>query len=297
MEPHSDETNVANLAQNAMDLIQQQKFVESIAISDKAISLAPNVHFLWYHKGLAHALINEPVEAIRCYDQTLALDPTYTRALNNKGDLLNSIGRDNIEMIKEAIDCLTKSTELDENDDMTWNHLGSAYANAFYYEKSAVAATVNKGENFELDMENTTVGRYYAQAQICYENSFKINPDNTAALSNSGRLWQDIMRYSEAMTCYDKAIAVNPTGVGALNHKARLLCLSKRYDEAMEYCDKAIEHNPTSAISFKNKANILHLLNRDDEAMIFLEQANRLENATSKYDLRDTKHYPRYDVR
>ena len=64
----------------------------------------------------------------------------------------------------------------------------------------------------------------------------------------------------------------------------------------MEYCDKAIEHNPTSAISFKNKANILHLLNRDDEAMIFLEQANRLENATSQYDLRDTKHYPRYDV-
>ncbi len=297
MEPHSDETNVANLAQNVLDLIQQQKFVESIAISDKAISLAPNVHFLWYHKGLAHALIDEPVEAIRCYDKTLKLDPTYTRALNNKGDLLNSIGQDNIEMIKEAIDCLTKSTELNNDNSSSWNLLGNAYGNAFYYEKSVVAATVNEGENIEVDLIDTSMGRYYAQAQICYENSLKVNPDNSLAWSNHGRLWAEAEKYSKAMTCYDKAIALDPAFVGALNNKAHLLHLLKRDDEAIECIDKAIEHNPTSALSLNNKANLLHLLNRDDEARIFLEQANRLRGTTSKYDLRDTKYYPRPDVR
>ena len=294
MEQNSDETNVANLAQNAVDLIQQQKFVESIAISDKAISLAPNVHILWYHKGLAHALIDEPVEAIRCYEKTLELDPTYTRALNNKGDLLCTIGRDNIEMIKEAIECLTKSTELDEYDDMAWMRLGSAYADAYEYEKSAVAATVNEGENFEVKFDtNTSMGRYYAQAQICYENSLKINPDSSDSWCNFGKLWVDAMKYSKAMTCYDKAIALDPTNIGALNNKAHLLHLLNRDYEAILCCDEAIEHNPTSAISFKNKANLLHILKRDDEARVFLEQANRLENTTSKYDLRDTKHYRR----
>ena len=203
----AEKDDVFKLSKEGILLIEQLKFVEAIDRFGKAIELNPKIDHLWFHKGLAHALCDEPKEAIRCYDKAIELNPKYTKALNNKGDLLNSIGRHNIEMTQEAIECLTKSTRLDPNNDTTWELLGTAWYSAG-------------------DVNN---------AVKCYDNALRLNPENYSVWNNKGLLWESEGRYEEAMRCYDKAIDLNPKYWGAILNKAELLRILKKDDEAKKY--------------------------------------------------------------
>jgi tetratricopeptide (TPR) repeat protein len=57
---------------------------ETVAVSDKALSIDPNNVDALNNKGLALADMNEYNQAVALFDQVLAIDPNNTIALDNK---------------------------------------------------------------------------------------------------------------------------------------------------------------------------------------------------------------------
>jgi tetratricopeptide (TPR) repeat protein len=49
-------------------------------------------------------------EAIECYNQAIKIDPNYCHAINNKGIILDDLGK-----YSEAIECYNKAIQINPN--------------------------------------------------------------------------------------------------------------------------------------------------------------------------------------
>ncbi len=62
--------------------------------------MKPDYAEAYYNKGSALDDLNEKEEAIKCFDNAIALKPDYAEAYNNRGSVLNDL-----ENRYEAIEC------------------------------------------------------------------------------------------------------------------------------------------------------------------------------------------------
>jgi tetratricopeptide (TPR) repeat protein/predicted RNA-binding Zn-ribbon protein involved in translation (DUF1610 family) len=72
------------------EFITEGNYPDALAISEKALAKSPRCKEAWVVKGSALALLNRSEEALACYEQALAIDPSYEEASTQKAMLLQS---------------------------------------------------------------------------------------------------------------------------------------------------------------------------------------------------------------
>ncbi|MHA1210237.1 MAG: tetratricopeptide repeat protein [Candidatus Freyarchaeota archaeon] len=131
-------------------------------------------------------------EAIKCYDEALALRPNYSAALFNKANALCELGK-----LKEAIAFFDRALEADPEDWEALHNKGNALFNLCCFK----------------------------EALECYDKALELNPHDADTIYNKGNLLFRLGRFEEAAKLYDEALALNPQLVGASINKALALLI------------------------------------------------------------------------
>jgi tetratricopeptide (TPR) repeat protein len=189
---------------------------------------------VWHKRGNGLAGAGRLEEAIRCYDEAVALDPRLAVAWHNKGHILYKMGRH-----EEAIRCYDRALELNPRDARAW---------------------CNKGISLN------SLGRY-EDAVCSYDEALAFDPRDATAWSNKGNCLDLMGRREEAIRCYDKALELDPRDALAWYNKGISLYSLGRNEEAIRCYDRALELNPRDARAWCNKGAAQEELDRREDAV------------------------------
>jgi tetratricopeptide (TPR) repeat protein len=144
--------------------------------------------------------------AVALLDPVLAKNPADVNALFYLG--LARVGK---QKYREAVEPLTRVTELQPAFAGAWLELGICYAKLGDVEKALSA----------------------------YDKNLQLEPASTAALYNSGLLLFDANRVDEARARFEQGIALKPTDPDLLDMAARCYIHEGQLARALEYLERA----------------------------------------------------------
>jgi tetratricopeptide (TPR) repeat protein len=189
---------------------------EAIESYDKAIqkNLNNNKIELLYNKGLylLHSYasrddcIHYAIEALKCYDKIIEINPNHVKAWIMKGLIHERWGR-----WDEAIKCYDKAIEINSNYENNsadvWLRL--CYTLAYESDRRCGMDGFDERERPEkaLDCINKALGRNSKYA------------DNPYIWKSKGEILYFLDRYEEAVICYDKALEIDPNYNSAYFYK------------------------------------------------------------------------------
>lgn len=110
---------ISRSADESDEVKKTQMLNQSKEYLNKALSIHPNYKNAWLLLGNARFYAQEYDEAIKAYDQSLAIDPSYGDALKNLAVALREGGRNAGELqgdLKKARAYLTRSYQIDNSD-------------------------------------------------------------------------------------------------------------------------------------------------------------------------------------
>ena len=132
----------------------------------------------WFHLGNAHYEAGQQDDAVVAYEQALALDPNYFKALVNMALML-----DDLRQYAKAIETLERAAKIDSTSADVWSHLGNTY-----YAQDKQAEGVN----------------YYRKA-------LRLNPDAAHALYSMGVAFADAGMFREAVKYWTRVSQIEPS--------------------------------------------------------------------------------------
>lgn len=143
----------------------------------------------YFELGNVHADLSQREAAIAAYESALALDGEYVEALVNLGAIKNEMGK-----ADEAIDLLTRASELRPDESKVWVNLGNAY-----YSKSE-----------------------YYPAMEQYREALKVNEKSPEAHYQIAVAYADAGIYREAIREWQKVVDFAPETDAAKSAKENI---------------------------------------------------------------------------
>jgi tetratricopeptide (TPR) repeat protein len=215
-------------------------------------------------------------QAIDSYKRAIAIDPEYTIALNNLGEVYLRLGdnRNAVRFLSEAINS------------------NQAYALAFFNRGLANRRLGNFKQavydfNRTIDLKPDLIGAYIERGTARLDqgdlqgafNDFNLaiqkDPDNQKSYNRRGLAWLNIKEYKKAIADFSKAIQLSPSYAWAYNNRGLAYYYSGQFKLSMEEFDKALAIRPLPA-AFLNRANSKRKLKQFDQAIEDYQNALRL---------------------
>jgi tetratricopeptide (TPR) repeat protein len=122
--------------QKAVKYIEEGLFNEAIEELRTFLEKNPESIEGWYNLGYALSEIDENEDAVKAYDEALAIDNNIFEIWFNKGSVLYE-ERD----FEKAKECYEKALELNPDDPEAWNNLGNCYSRLAEGKKAIEAYT------------------------------------------------------------------------------------------------------------------------------------------------------------
>ncbi|MDP1675326.1 MAG: tetratricopeptide repeat protein [Bacteroidota bacterium] len=158
----------------------------------------------------------------------------------------------------KAIQLFQKAMEINPNDPLLNNNLGSAYYKSGNYGKAIQYLEKAIEINPQYSMAFNNLGNVYSdkgnidKAIELYENAVDLNSENYLAYYNLGLAYYNSGKKDKAIKYYKKTIKINPTYSEAYCNLGVIYYDKDDYDEAIEYFSKAIELNPNNREAYYN---------------------------------------------
>jgi tetratricopeptide (TPR) repeat protein len=202
-----------------------------------------NRGYAWYQKG-------QKDKAVADYSAALRRQPEYVQALNNRGLALIDLGK-----VDEAIADFTKSLEINPLE---------------------LAALLGRALAYKAKKEELKAIRDYDTAIGIFKNN-----RNTRALvyllANRGSSWREKGEYDKAVADLNEALRIDPKNTFARNELGRVRLGQKKYDKAIAEFTKAIQADATLKVGYLNRGYAHHKKGELDKALPDLSEAVRLD--------------------
>ena len=188
------------------------------------------------HNNLGYVLVAQgrPAEAIKHYEEALAINPNYSEVINNLGTALLDEGR-----LDEAAQYYHRAIEIYPGFAEAYNNLGILL---------------------------TKQGRT-AEAIEAYRKAIELNPNRAEFYNNLGNLLPTQGQTDEAIGQFQKALEVAPDNAKVRMNLANILTAQGRWDEAIEQYQQALKQMPDS-IHAHNQLGLLLQKRGEFEAAI-----------------------------
>lgn len=285
------------------------KYNESL-FYDKVIKIDPTSVGAWVGKGnVLQRQGKKYDEAIKAYNNAIAIDPNNSCILWDKGMAFNNQGK-----FDDAIEAFDRGIQIDPRDDEFWEQKAADLMIMGRYNESITA--IDNGIQIAGDagylnyMKGSTLelsGRYN-ESLVAFDEAIQIDPSIATICDTSiGDVFYGLGKYKTALEYYNKSIEQNQSvsdnwykiglclqalgrdseskevfakanGLGLSDAEAMALNglashLSGKYNESIEDYNKAIELNPKLGEALGGKMSTLRALHRDSEANAVLRQA------------------------
>ena len=124
---------------------------------------------------------------------------------------------------------------------------------------------------------NDTQDKEYADSAIVYfEESLKLNPDNSDTYYNLGNLYAQLKQYDKAIEEFEKATELNPNDEEAWYLLAVMCIQAESYEKALDAISKAIEINPNKAEYYTVRSGIHWKLGNKEASIQDMNKAKEL---------------------
>jgi tetratricopeptide (TPR) repeat protein len=153
-----------------------------------------------YDRGVNLAKAGQYEQAIAEFDKAIELDPNYTAAYANRGNVYSQIGQHD----KAIADC-NKAIELDPDDAEVYGNRAAVYSHMGEHDK-AIAD---------------------------YNKAIELDPNYAQAYYNRGIAYSSLGEYDKAIADYTKAIELNPNYAKAYYNRGLAYKAQGREAEAM----------------------------------------------------------------
>jgi tetratricopeptide (TPR) repeat protein len=205
-------------------LAAQGRSDEAVRCFEEAIALRPDDATA--HKNLADVLsvLERHEEAGAHYQKVLQVNPEDASAHNNMGGVF--LAR---KMFREATECFGKAVQLDPNCAEAYSNLGHSLRELGRLTEAVncLEAALRLRPNFGAAYSNLScvVHQLGARADAirCVETALALDPGNASAHNNLGNLLKEQLRFGEAIACYNKAVELRPGFHEARCHRALTL--------------------------------------------------------------------------
>jgi len=255
---------------------------EALRDFDQAIALDPALAPTYYNRGNTLADMGRREEALRDYDQAIALDPTYALVYSNRGTTLDALGRR-----KEALRDYDQAITLDPADALAYSNRGAALAALERHEEALrdydQAITLDPADALAYSNRGATLAALerYEEALIDFNHAITLNPTNALTYYNRGNILADLERREEALRDYDQAIALDPADAKVYSNRGLTLAELERREEALRDYDQAITLDPTLAAPYMNLGVLYANAGRLEQALPYFDRAATLGHVTA----------------
>ena len=241
--------------------IQEKRWEVALTNIDKALKFLPLDTGCLNNKGISLWKLGKYKEAIECFDLVIGrfkwfeddylhfegdsedyLRENFISALNNKGALLNQLGK-----TKEARKLHGIVLKLDQN-----------RASAIRNLRLDIDSTEPNNKEDRYKSVERIHGEEIANKIILdeietYNELLKKKPKDTSLLINKGVALTEINRFKDALDCYDKALRIEPSNIIGLLNKGSTLGRIGRYKEAIKCFDMVLKIEPNNKPAIKGK--------------------------------------------
>lgn len=231
----------------------------------KALNFLPKCPLPLNNCAIAYTKINEPHEALKCYDYSLSLDPNYVLSFNNRASLWGNELKNPTRAEKDY----ESAIKLGEDLSSTYMYRASMYKNVCNDFVRCIDDYTTCLKLGVANLEELYCDRADAYFNISeFENALNdfsaclaINPGNLEALYGRGRLYSEALNNPElALQDYTQCIeecfkqnASNITKSAAFNNRGVLY--HDRYKDiprAMRDFQIAVQLHPSSIYAYQN---------------------------------------------
>jgi protein O-GlcNAc transferase len=225
-----------------LGVIQYQRGepAEAVRRFDQAIAIVPNSADAHSNRGNALLALKRFEQALASYDQALVLKPNSVDVLVSRANAMQELGR-----FAEAL------TSCDRAIAIKSDHAGASY------NRGNALAALNRPD----------------EAYAAYSRAIVLKPDYAEAFNNRGAALQEIGQCEQALDDFDRAIALRPVYAQAFNNRGLTLAELKRSDEAVASFDQAIALDPMYAGAYNNRGTTFQELGNPGQALQDFDRA------------------------
>lgn len=209
-----DRTRLEDMEYYSTLLWHLHKKVELTFLANELHDIDENLAITWCVMGNLFSLTREADEAIRCFNKSIAIDPSFTYAHTLKGH--EYFGTDNYE---RALDCFRVSLLLDPR------HYNAYYGIGMVY--------INLGE--------------YQKADYHFRKAVSINPINIILICCVGMVLEKLGKRTLALRQYELANKLQPLSALPIFKKAQLLFSMQQFPQALKQFELVKELAPNEA--------------------------------------------------
>ncbi|NEQ96642.1 MAG: tetratricopeptide repeat protein [Cyanothece sp. SIO2G6] len=186
----------------------ESRYEDAIALYDKALAMAPDLHDAWLGKAATLLVLQQYDEALVAYDQATGLRQDSFEAWFGKGAVLRKLGRH-----PDAIASYTTAIPLKPDSPLA------------YYNQAKSALELND----------------YEQALVGFDQTIQLKPDFQKAWVCKSVALRKLQRYPEADAACFKAMQLNPDDAEA--HYAQACCAALQQDvtAAIQHLQRAMQ--------------------------------------------------------
>jgi len=197
----------------------------------------------WRARGTALTTMGQIEEAIKCYENSLALHVDKERAWF---DLAKGFEDD--KKYKDAIMCYDKVVSINPENEIAWMNRGNVYS--------------------ILRLPDRAIQSYTRAAQL--------SPDTDKPVINMGLAYLDLGEVKKAISCFSDAEEKKGKTAELWYWKGSAYDKAKKYEKAIKCYDQAIKLNSKYEDAWYNKGAALHILGDDKKAIECLEEVLRI---------------------
>jgi eukaryotic-like serine/threonine-protein kinase len=191
-------------------------------------------------RGAVFWALKRPLDALRCIEEALLVDPGDYDLWNDRGVALWEAGRH-----EEALAAFHRSLAIEPRHVLAWKNMGLPLL------------ALNRRD----------------EALDCFNRALELDSTDFGAWGHKGRVLSDLKRFDEAVFCFDRALGISPRENVLFLEKGSALAMSGRLAEAVDTFRAGLAIAPRDADIWGHLGHTLHKIGEDGYALICLTRA------------------------
>lgn len=258
-----------------------QRSEEAIKEFQRAIVLEPKNPYHYYCLGDIYQALGRYDEAIASFQECIKLNPRDEDPSHRLGHLYF----DQLKDYERATESFRRAIEGSPKGAYLYNDLGVSLAASGYSDEALAAFKQAKDLDSEMREPYIALGmaylnlKRYDDALSTFQEMIKLEPQNDAALTAIGKIFQHKKQPEQSIEFYLKAIEYDKTDADCAEDYASLgssYVELGRFTDAIDAYRRAIERNPTKASFCISLGSVLESVERREEAISVYTKATEI---------------------